>query len=164
MIKEVIKTIYYNGGRGGEIMKCQCDFCGKEFERFYKKVPPKQFHNYICFNEWNIKNNEGNKFDRLYKQKTNEGYIRIYMPDFTFTNKDGWILEHTYVVSKKIGRKLYPYEVVHHKKGIKDDNRLKELELTPKGEHNTQVQKVYQENIKLKEKIKELELLLVCKV
>ena len=90
-----------------------------------------------------------------------KGYILVYEPNHPYSGKRNRIFEHRLIMEKKIGRYLYSYEVVHHINGIKDDNRIENLKLLPSNEHNKKVQEIYQENIKLKQKIKELESLII---
>lgn len=48
------------------------------------------------------------------------------------STKKGSIAEHTFVMSEYIGRPLKKNELVHHKNGIRDDNRIENLELWQK--------------------------------
>lgn len=63
------------------------------------------------------------------KIKTNSGYIYIFKPTHPCATKAGYVLEHRLVVEKEISRYLDNTETVHHKNGVKDDNRIENLEL-----------------------------------
>lgn len=57
------------------------------------------------------------------------GYVIMYYPEHPNSWKGGKIFEHTYVMSEHLGRPLKPNENVHHINGVKDDNRIENLEL-----------------------------------
>lgn len=56
-----------------------------------------------------------------------KGYKYILTPDNPMSRKDGYLAEHRLVLSNHLGRLLRKKELVHHKNGIKDDNRIENL-------------------------------------
>ena len=68
------------------------------------------------------------------RKKTDKGYILVYQP--THPNQvKRYIPEHRLIMEKFLGRYLRLEEIVHHKNGIKDDNRLENLLLTVKNKN-----------------------------
>lgn len=64
------------------------------------------------------------------RNTTSKGYILV--KDSTTTKNSGYSREHVLVMEQHIGRKLLPGETVHHINGIRNDNRLENLELWTK--------------------------------
>lgn len=64
-----------------------------------------------------------------------DGYVAIYYPDYPGSRKDGYVMEHIYLVERLIGRRLLSDECVHHKNRVKNDNRIENLALMTKREH-----------------------------
>ena len=75
------------------------------------------------------------------RTKRADGYIEIWVADDDFFypmtygfNSDGksrrnYVPEHRLIMARYLNRCLLPWEIVHHKNGIRDDNRLENLEL-----------------------------------
>ena len=82
------------------------------------------------------------------------GYVLVLLqPDdffYPMANGKGYVREHRLVIAQHLNRCLLPWEVVHHKNGIKDDNRFENLQLFPGNRQQ-------QPDMRLKARIKRLE-------
>lgn len=95
------------------------------------------------------------------REKNGYGYIQviIYPDDFFYSMADsrGRIMEHRLVMAKHLKRCLLPWEVVHHKNGIKDDNRIENLQLLPAAHYHVSDSRLKIHIKKLENKIKKLQ-------
>ena len=73
------------------------------------------------------------------RRMTSRGYVDILLESedqfYSMAMKSGYVKEHRYVMAKKIGRCLFPEEMVHHKDGNKTNNIPSNLELVTKYTH-----------------------------
>jgi hypothetical protein len=81
---------------------------------------------------------EGNKVGWKNGLTKCNGYNLIYCPDHPKANAmgKGYIRNNRFVMEKHLGRCLEDNEVVHHKNGKRDDDRIENLELLTKNEHS----------------------------
>lgn len=81
----------------------------------------------------------GNNWQGGRHKRNQTGYIVIHSPDHPNRTANGYVFEHRLVMEKHLGRYLDPKEVVHHRNGIRDDNRIENLELVEStGKHVSQ--------------------------
>lgn len=69
------------------------------------------------------------------RRETKDGYIICWLPSespfYAMISRNGTVLEHRLMMAEHLGRCLLKIEQVHHKNGIRNDNRLENLELMP---------------------------------
>jgi hypothetical protein len=104
---------------------CKCS-CGNICEIMGAKLKNGHTKSCGCYGKELLKNRIKEKNPRWKggKSKTKNGYVRIRN---VITKKDE--LEHIKVMEEYLDRKLVDKENVHHKNGIRDDNRIENLEL-----------------------------------
>lgn len=95
------------------------------------------------------------------RHKDKEGYMVVYAhtnsPYYPMASQGGYIREHRLVMAKHLGRCLLPTETIHHINGIKDDNRIGNLLLSPNGKHSQLHHGVIKELGELRRRVEELE-------
>lgn len=97
-----------------QLISFNCDFCGKSFS----STKNRKYCSQSCTSKSINKNTQP------------IGHIRLAMNGYEETKtQDGWRLNHRVIMENFLGRKLSERENVHHKNGIKNDNRIENLEL-----------------------------------
>jgi len=83
------------------------------------------------------------------RHKISAGYVRVWLSpdDFFYPMADihSYVFEHRLVMAKSLGRCLHIWEIVHHKNGVKDDNKNENLELSLRGNHIREHAKGYRD-------------------
>lgn len=115
------------GKRGFWICKCEC---GNLHEVYGSVLRNGDTRSCGCLNDETRRNRKRDKHPcwKGGRYQESSGYIRILDSDHPHADKSGYVLEHLAVMSESLGRALFEGETVHHKNGIKDDNRLENLE------------------------------------
>jgi len=121
----------------------KCNGCGKKFETKRAaalycnqacRFPKRRVNTYKCRNCGNqIKSKIARKFcdrDCFYEYQTENAQGSVNEDGYVIISVDGLLKkQHRHVMEQHLGRALIRSETVHHKNGIRDDNRIENLEL-----------------------------------
>ena|SRR3990167_209183 len=112
----------YKGG------KPKCKICKKELG--YR---PKTF---LCREHWYRTLIGESALHWKGGRKNNNGYIMIYNPAHPKHDQQGYVREHRLVMEKYLGRYLEKSEIIHHLNHKRDDNKLENLVIMNKKDHD----------------------------
>ena len=137
-IGEIKKGLEISFSDNHKYIWAACIDCGKErWASLTHKLPDSE-RCQSCGIKWAHRDKPGPGFKGGIK-KDRKGYVLIYLTknDFYFpmTNSNSYVFEHRLVMAKHLGRSLQKWEVIHHKNGIKDDNRLENLHIATDAGH-----------------------------
>jgi hypothetical protein len=96
---------------------------------------PKQKRSRTCF-ECRPKSGQANGAWRGGRVIHKAGYVMRYAPKHPRANANPYVFEHILLVEERLGRYLHPFENVHHRNGVRDDNRPENLELWTRPQPN----------------------------
>lgn len=73
------------------------------------------------------------------RNKTSCGYIKVLVTKdnlfYPMADKKGYVPEHRFLIAQQLNRCLLKSEYVHHKNGVRDDNRIENLQLLSRADH-----------------------------
>jgi hypothetical protein len=143
VIKKPVKICINCGCQHQRIREAiYCKKCYSSKYRLSIKNDPKKYKKSLDYHRKKqsekIRIKRGVSLDHQFRRKNGEGTIHkegykiVSIGDHPNAQKRGLILEHILIMSNFLGRPLKKHENVHHINGIKDDNRIENLELWTK--------------------------------
>ena len=112
---------YVGKKKTGYFWLCKCD-CGNSKAIRGTKLKSGGTKSCGCYHRSGGRRNGG-------KFISQAGYVSIYKPDHPLAAKGGYVTEHRWVAAEHWGCDVVKDALVHHKNGIRGDNRIENLEL-----------------------------------
>ena len=141
----------YKGNPLGKYIWAACPDCKNERWVRIERGIPKAIRCIKCNAQEYGRNHLGGKGGNWKggRHTKTTGYVYVWLArdDFYYPmlTKTGQVLEHRLVMAKHLVRCLNSWEHVHHKNGIRNDNRIENLELTTQGAHHLEHSKGYRD-------------------
>mgnify|MGYP001574343438 CR=1 FL=1 len=110
-----------------------CLFCKKEFKIYHYEINRAKFCSRKCQTIFISRNKPPRKNLKVIHDKA--GYILQWAPNHPYKYYNKYYLQHRIIMEKYLGRYLKSTEHIHHKNGVKDDNRIENLKILTKSQH-----------------------------
>lgn len=112
----------------------ECSNCGEKFERRASgKIGKNSFCTRKC--QYEFHRGENATWYKGGRYLNDKGYVLVLNPEHPRPVASRYVYEHIEVVEKHLGRYLLSDENIHHINGVKDDNRLENLQIVTPQEH-----------------------------
>ena len=127
-----------------------CKTCKKEF--WDSKSNHRKYCSWKCYCKSLLGKsppNKGKKYPKLSGKSHwnwkgfathSKGYVLTRKPNHPSANNRGYVYKHRLIMEKLLNRYLKPTEYVHHKNGIRNDNRPQNLLLVIRTPHYGKIQ------------------------
>jgi hypothetical protein len=113
-----------------------CSECGREFEPSSRHLrcpacrsrdlrscgAPKQGKSATCSRCRSVAGASNGRW-KGGRTRHKAGYVMVWAPGHPRAGKGQYVFEHILVMEQRLGRHLLPEESVHHRNGVRDDNR-----------------------------------------
>lgn len=150
-------------GKGARYIYIACPNCNKTRWVRYLKGEPETTYCYDCAIK-RVGLKQRGRHNPLWRggRFKSKGYISIVLaPSDKFfrsmAHSRRRVLEHRLVMAKSLNRCLLPWEIVHHLNGIRDDNRIENLQLLPAQYYHLSDTHIKAENKRLHNRVNQLE-------